>query len=268
MIDSYFFIPGDKPKYLNKIKDFNADFFVIDLEDSVSNNNKEIAMNNILDFEFSEQTFLRIPLYDNSYTENQIYRLIKKFNGNIVLPKFKSSNDLERLVILGGEIKLKIIILIENPLGLINLNETLSQYNESIYGIGFGSHDFCAEMGFSHTYENLDHYKRQLILLSKAYDKKYIDGVDLNIRDLTVFEKECITAFEIGADGKFIIHPSQLLKMQTISYMSENEINKVKEVYEKMISVNLDDIDIIEVNGVVYEKPHLKRIERLIKKLK
>ena len=44
MLDSYFFIPGDKIKFLKKIEDLQSDFYVLDLEDSVSKKNKQSAL--------------------------------------------------------------------------------------------------------------------------------------------------------------------------------------------------------------------------------
>ena len=44
MLDSYFFIPGDKPRFIRKIGELKADFYVIDLEESVSINNKQQAL--------------------------------------------------------------------------------------------------------------------------------------------------------------------------------------------------------------------------------
>lgn len=268
MIDSYFFVPGDKPKYLSKIKEFNADFFVIDLEDSVSNYNKILAMENVLEMDISENIFLRIPFNDNCYTNEQLITLINKFNGRIVIPKFSTIEEISKVILLSDFIfDFKLIILIENPLGFINLNDILKQYSKHIFAIGFGSHDFSSIMGMKHNHNQLEFYKKKLILLAKAYGKKYIDGVDLNIRDLSVFEEECIYAFEAGADGKFIIHPSQLLKMKSIKYFSEIEIEKLKEIYSKMELYRKENVDVLEIDGVVYEKPHLMKIERLIQKL-
>jgi citrate lyase beta subunit len=43
MLDSYLFIPGDKPNYLNNADKVNADYIVIDLEDAVSLADKDQA---------------------------------------------------------------------------------------------------------------------------------------------------------------------------------------------------------------------------------
>ena len=70
MLDSYFFIPGDKPKFLKKAGELKADFFVIDLEESVSNINKLQALNNLNKLNVNQNTFVRISFKDNIYSKD------------------------------------------------------------------------------------------------------------------------------------------------------------------------------------------------------
>ncbi|MDQ3190818.1 MAG: aldolase/citrate lyase family protein [Bacteroidota bacterium] len=268
MIDSYFFIPGDKEKYLNKINQLDSEYIVLDLEDAVSKNNKQIAFNNALDLKIKGNTFVRIPFADNCYTSEQLVQLINKFNGRIVFPKLVNGADIEEIISLHQfPFHYKLIILVENPTCFINLGDILKHYSKHIFAIGFGSHDFCSIMGMKHSLKHLSSYKKQLLLLSKAYEKIFIDGVDLNIRDFKNFKEECVYAFEIGVEGKFIIHPTQLQEMRKIQYLSDLELKKLKEVYHKIEQINIDDVDVLNIDGVVYEMPHIIRIKHLMKRI-
>lgn len=267
MIDSYFFIPGDKPKYLSKTDNIKADYLVFDLEDAVSINNKQLAIELILALTFSKNMFLRIPLFDNCYTTEQIKDLIVKFEGQIVLPKINSIEDVNKVISLADGIPLKMIVLIENPKSFLATEKILQKFSNQIYAIGFGSHDFCSITGIKHTLEHLAHYKRQLILYAKAYNVAFLDGVDLDLKNFEHFKKECVFAFEAGAEGKFIIHPLQLEAMCQVDFMSEEEINKLKFVYEKVKNIPMNDIEVYTIEGKVYEKPHITRIKYLMKKI-
>jgi len=143
MIDIYFFIPGDKPNYLSKIDNLKADYIVVDLEDAVSINNKQSGFNLVLALTFAKNMFLRIPFFDNCYTEEQLKDLIQKFEGQIVLPKINSIEDVDKVVSLSEGIQLKMIVLVENPTSFIATVEILKSHSNQIYAIGFGSHDFC-----------------------------------------------------------------------------------------------------------------------------
>jgi citrate lyase subunit beta/citryl-CoA lyase len=267
MIDSYFFIPGDKPNYLSKIDKVDADYIVIDLEDSVSINNKQAAIKLVLALTLNKKMFLRIPFFDYCYTNGQIKDLIIKFDGQIVLPKISSIEDVNKVISLSEGIPLKMIILIENPQSFIAIEEILETFSNKIHAIGFGSHDFCTITGIKHSLDHLAHYKRQLILYAKAFNVAFLDGVDLNLKNFDQFKKECVFAFESGANGKFMIHPLQLEELQKVDFMSKEEINQLKFVYEKIKHIPVNDIEVYIIEGEVYEKPHIVRIKYLIKKM-
>lgn len=267
MLDSYFFIPGDKPNYLSKINTINADYIVVDLEDAVSLNNKQTAINLVFALTFNQNMYIRIPFFDKCYTINQIKALINKFEGQIVLPKISTFEDINQIISMSEDVKLRMIVLIENPSSFLATPEILKAFSNQIYAIGFGSHDFCSLTGVKHTLEHLAHYKRQLILYAKAFNVAYLDGVDLNLENFDQFKKECVFAFESGADGKFIIHPMQLKELHNVEYMTKEEINQLLAVYEKIKDIAINDIDVITIGGKVYEKPHIMRIKYLMQKI-
>jgi citrate lyase subunit beta/citryl-CoA lyase len=267
MIDSYFFIPGDKPNYLSKIDKVHADYIVIDLEDAVSINNKQSAIELVLALTSNQNMFVRIPFFDNCYTNEQVKNLILKFEGQIILPKINSIEDVNKVISLSDGIHLKMIVLIENPSSFIATEEILKTFSNQIHAIGFGSHDFCSITGIKHTLEHLAHYKRQLILYAKAFNVAFLDGVDLNLKNFDQFKKECVFAFEAGAAGKFMIHPMQLAELHKVDFMSEEEINQIKVIYEKIKDIPINEIEVYTIDGEVYEKPHIIRIKYLIEKI-
>jgi citrate lyase subunit beta/citryl-CoA lyase len=268
MIDSYFFIPGDKLNYLSKIDKVNADYIVIDLEDAVAINNKQSALELVLALTFNQNMFLRIPFFDDCYSDGQLKSLIHKFHGQVVLPKINAIEDINKVISLAEGNPLKMIVLIENPKSFIATEEILKTFSSQIHAIGFGSHDFCSVTGIKHTLDYLAHYKRQLILYAKAYNVAFLDGVDLDLKNFDQFKKECVFAFEAGADGKFMIHPLQLEQLQNVDFMSNEEINQLKFVYEKIKDIPLNEIEVYTIEGKVYEKPHIVRIKYLMEKLK
>lgn len=267
MLETYFFIPGDKEKYLEKMVSLKSDYMIIDLEDAVATQNKSKAFNLVLGVSPKENYFVRIPFFDGSYTEEEIIKLIQHFEGRIVIPKLKEVSELLKVEKYAPNLHLKLIILIEDPYGFINLQEILKSFSKKIHGVGFGSHDFCSITGMKHTTENMAHYKRQLILYTKAYGVDYIDGVDMNLHDFTQFKEECIFTFEIGGRGKFLIHPQQIEELRSAEYLSEEEMKRMKIVYEKVKNIPDGALEVYTINGEVYEKPHIERIKYLMSKI-
>lgn len=267
MIDSYFFIPADKPRFLNKMGSIQANYFVLDLEDSVVKNNKQLAFDQLMDREFEENCFVRIPFLENCYSHEQVKAISLKFHGRLVLPKISSLKEFDTIMSVLKGAHLRLVILVENPSMFMVLPQILETHASYIYGIGFGSHDFCSITGIKHSHKYLMHYKQQLVLYAKAYGIAYLDGVDLNLDSLDTFRGECLSAFEMGAQGKFMIHPRQLEALTEIQFLTEVEIGELQTVYQLIKDVAYDDMDVITLNGVVYERPHLKRIRELINKI-
>jgi citrate lyase beta subunit len=268
MLETYFFIPADKPKFINKIKELKPDYFVIDIEESVSIKNKNVAIDNIDVIDIPENCFIRIPILDESIDDYQIRYIVKKFGGRVVFPKIRTSADIKKILFYtDSKHPLSLILLVENPQCLYNLDEIIHKYTNIIHGIGFGSHDFCSEMGLKHEKEYLNFYRNNIILIAKAFGLRYIDGVDLNVNDLTNFKDECLNAFNSGADGKFLIHPNQLGALKEVPFLTEEEIEEMNDVYKIASIIDEDEIDILEHNGKYYEKPHLTRISNIINRL-
>ncbi len=265
MLDSYFFIPGDRQKFLDKIASIPADYLVIDLEDAVSSANKQDAFDRVMTLNIATNYFVRIPFQDACYNDGQLKQLIQHFQGRIVLPKVQSLDDVSSVVKRVPDMELRMIVLVENPLCILNLTDILRSHASSIHAISFGSHDFCAEMGIKHTLENLIQYKRDLVLKSKAFGVDYVDGVDINLKDYTQFRTECKAAFDFGAEGKFLIHPNQLDEMHKLQYLAEDEKNEIIWVYDQIKDIADNDIGIYTFGNKVYEKPHIKHVKQLMR---
>lgn len=267
MLNSYFFIPGDKQKFLAKIDIIESDYIVIDLEDAVALENKNEAFDLVMSLIPNESHFVRIPFFDKCYSEEQLVKLLQHFEGRIVVPKLRELSELKQIMELVPQPDLRMIILVENPICFINLPDILNRYSSYIQGVGFGSHDFCSITGIKHTFENLSHYKRQLVLYTKAFNVDYIDGVDLDLKDFTQFKNECVFAFEIGSSGKFLIHPSQIEALKSVKFITDAEMEQLKAVYEKIKNIPEDSIEVYTINDKVYEKPHILRIKYLMEKV-
>ncbi|SFT62890.1 Citrate lyase beta subunit [Lishizhenia tianjinensis] len=267
MLDSYFFIPGDKKKYIDKIESIPSDFLVVDLEDSVPVKSKGLAQELALKVAIKDNYYIRIPFFENRYTDEELKKLILHYEGRIAVPKVNDVDEIYRIKTLAPDLKLKMIILVETPRCLINIKEIFDQFSTDIHGVTFGSHDFCSLTGIKPTEENINTYKRDLVLYTKAYNVKFIDGVNLDLSNFSQFRKECVSAFEMGMEGKFLIHPMQLDKLKEIEYFTKDEMMEIKEVYEHIKSIPSDSIEVYKINGKVYEKPHLLRIKKIMSKL-
>jgi citrate lyase beta subunit len=260
MINTYFFIPASSPKFLSNINKINADFIVFDLEDAIEKDDISHAIKNLADLEIKDNHWVRFPFAGRDKTN--LEELKKTGIKNFIVPKVQTGSDFYKIVEqFDNKEKYAFIILIENPLLLINLSEFIEQFHPYLKGIGLGSHDYTSEMNMQHDFDNL-YFARNIILNhAKANKLKAIDIASMKISDEEELQKEFISAVRMGFDAKFFIHPKQLEVFRQTKFFSDSEITEAKEVNE--ILKNQSDYAAFKYNGKVYEKPHLLRLKRI-----
>ncbi len=273
MFNSYFFIPADKIKYIKKIDSIEATHFIFDLEESVYYGNVDICIENLSKINVLSNFAVRLPLnYNNlSVSENLLMEVYGIGFRTFVLPKMESDVDFYNLVnfaLSKGLTNIRYIIIVETPKLLLYIEKILEKSRECIDCVIVGSHDFCSLVGCKHTIHNLLYLRLKLISVCKAFNVEIIDFVSTEIQKMDVFANECIEAFDMGFDGKAIIHPNQLKALSSACYYSEADIKEAIEVQEQLDKCDMNKFSIIKVAGKIYEKPHLKRIYNIINYIK
>lgn len=264
-METYFFVPASRPEFLEKIKDLSADYFVLDLEDSVSKEERKEAIDNIIEVPNKENLIIRI-FWDTAskYRPEKLVKLFKK-NGfqSFLIPKITDGSQLELLIDnVNGVDDIELNILVENPTCLASLYKILSTYK--IERTFFGSYDYCSALAIKHTYENYEWPKSYMLHISNGFNTKAIDVAHLNLSEEKSFVKDSRRAFQIGFDGKVIIHPKQLDILNS-STLYEKEDLKVALHLKKIIEQKGNVPAIISYEGSYYETTHLGYFDKILK---
>jgi citrate lyase beta subunit len=267
MLNTYFFVPANKKKFIDKVPGLSAHNFIFDLEDSVSIDTYDEAFNNLREMQVQENFLIRPKLEfegNSPVSANGLISLKKLGFTRFVLPKIENIRQLESVMKVLGKEDVKIILLVENPKLLINLKEVVESGIAEFIGIGLGSHDYTDFMGMKHTLDNLNYAENHVLNIAKAFDIDAIDKASMNLGDAASFEKECFAAFDSGYEAKFILSPFQLNIINSIKYYSDDEIREAELVFNEINNLPPEQFSVVKVNGVLYEKPHLKRLKRII----
>ncbi len=273
MLKTFFYIPADKPKFLSGLNKFEPDFFILDLEDSLTNSSSAEGLNNLIELpEVKDNCWVRIGLSDDiGRAVETVYALGVRYR-KIKLPKIGSSEQLSEFFnALEKAVDLKnyeFIISIESPRGVIDLGEIFKDHSHRFSGISIGTHDYCREMNAVHEPKYFDFMRNTILNYCKAYGKFCLDFASMNITDAELFKSECLEGFRMGFDGKPILHPWQLERANEIQFYSEHEIQDAVEVYRHFGGKIPDDLPAVKINSRIIEKPHLKRLAEIIKYLK
>lgn len=269
-MESYFFVPANRLHKFASIKQLGIDYIVVDFEDAIKTSEREILLGDLNVNHIPKDTFIRVPLYNLKNELSFDFYLQLKALGfrNFVFPKLQNIVDLTALIeYLDG--KGKSILLVETPLLFVELKDVLSKYAKYFYGIALGSHDLMNAIGGIHTLQNLEFYRQQLLLYSRAYQVMALDIASMELKDAIELRNEILDGFRKGFDGKFYIHPWQIAQKDLIKFYTNNDFKWAKKVFAAYKEVNdKEEFNPIVVDGEIIEKPHLNRVFNILKYFK
>ncbi len=273
MLKTFFFIPSDKEKFVIKVSSIDADCFVFDLEDAVAKNETKACLERLKRLELHDNYYVRPRIEFNDENIPDLKMLNELINigfRKFLIPKVSKLEELkyvQKVLMLDENYEFEnnqFILLVENPLCLMNLKEIVTSKIINITGITLGSHDYTNVVGMKHTAHYLSFARNYVLNVAKAYDLIAIDIASMNISDEEGFSNECLDAFNMGYDAKFVLHPQQLEVLKKTEYFYQEEVKNALEIYEEIKTMDLDKFSVIKVNGKLYERPHLKRIMKIV----
>jgi citrate lyase beta subunit len=266
MIKSYFFIPASHPKLLEKIETIIADHIIIDLEDAVKKEDLEKALQLLSEITATEKYFIRPPLFRNEEFDKSLFLQLKKLGfRNYLVPKFRTFEQLKEIenCLNDNELGETIFILvIENPESLFGIREIILSTKLKITGLGFGSQDYCTETGMHHTYENLKYPRFLISGIAKSFHMNAIDIACMEVKNKEEIKREIADAFELGFEGKFLIHPMQIEVLENYIFYTDEQIREAEEILEEYLAAGQPAV--FSFNGKAIEPPHIRNFEKII----
>lgn len=251
---SLLFVPA-KQKMLDKISLLKADKFIIDLEDSISADDKEFALANLLEFLDLFDDVKNIIVRLNKELYRHELEILNMYDIDFMLPKFESNEDYDIGMYTDRH---KFFALVETPLGLVNIKDIAS--SDEIYAIAFGAEDYTANAGMQNSIEYLIYQKSRLVTYAKAYGKKIFDTPSFKLDNEELFEKEVEDAFNLGFDGKLLISPKHIDYINKI--FSAGNIETIKSIID---TYEQSGEAVLVIDGKVYEKMHITHLKKILK---
>lgn len=256
--NSFLFVPANE-KMLAKIEKVKADAVIIDLEDAVLPEDKDKALWLVDSFLQTYSYHIDIFIRINPLRMKRELEVLNKYKiKGYMLPKTETKDDVENLKRLSQD--KQIIALIESPKGIINISEIVGYSGVDM--AAFGAEDYTTQCGIKNTDEFLVYPKSKMVAYAKAYNKPVIDTISLNITSEEDFMKSAQNSKDFGFDGKLAIHPMQV---DIINQVFADDIKYFKYVvneYEKQGK------GVLNLDGKVFEKPHIDAMRRIIEEKK
>lgn len=279
---SWLFAPGDSEKKMTKALAGPADVILLDLEDAVSPENKQLARTMVHNFlranaDQRERIWVRVNPLDGPYTLDDLVAVMPANPGGIMLPKVYGRADVDQID--------KYLTAFEAAYGLergatpliVLITETAEamfhtgDYKDAprVAALTWGAEDLADAIGasgnrnpdgsYSFTYE----LARSLTLLGAATaGVSAIDTISADYKDLDALRQRAEKVRRDGFKGMLAIHPAQVDVINAAFSPSADEIAEAREIVA-IFEAN-PGVGTIGWKGGMLDRPFLSRAQQLL----
>jgi len=286
LIRSWMFVPGHRQKMIDKAFGLNADAIMLDIEDGVAPNEKDVARKNIAESLGREKApdmparYVRINAIGHPRMDADLQAVVRPGLEGLVCPKVDTADEVRKLDALLNDKEpqnklakgsVKLLIAIESPTGLLHA-PAIAAASPRIVGIIFGAEDFGREIGLPTVREgearDLIYARSSIVVAAAAAHVQAVDGVWVDLNDgqgLLGFAKQ---SRRLGFSGMSCIHPSQVEAInQTFSPTAE-EIDYCQKVLHAFEEANARGDGSIAFGGQLIDRPIVERARRTVEMAK
>lgn len=264
MLQSYFFIPTNRMVFVSKVSTLDADYFIFDMEESVREKDIDLCIENLRTIgDVKDNYWLRLPTEDCEKYDQIVSAVFEMGFRKILLPKIYTAEQIKSIKNRLPQRDYTLGILVESAQALVHFSSIAANVPH-LRLVMIGSHDFCNEIGCRHAEENMVYLRQKLLVECKALSIPIVDYVSTNFFDLKQYQQECVRANDMGFDGKAIIHPKQLQAFNETLYYTKDKVTEAKKVMDAIDQLPKGSFATINVDGHLYERPHLKHLKSII----
>lgn len=218
---SVLYMPGSNARALEKAASLPADALILDLEDAVAPEAKELARTQVCaavkDRRFGKREIvIRINGLDTQWGHDDMDAASNAGPDAILVPKVNDAADAADVAhahqhAAGAPASCALWLMMETPRSIFNALD-IAGAGGRLACLVMGTNDLVKEMRAQHTpgREALLAGLSMSVMAARAHGLAVIDGVYNEIADTQGFEAVCRQGRAMGFDGKTLIHPSQV----------------------------------------------------------
>jgi citrate lyase beta subunit len=152
--------------------------------------------------------------------------------------------------------------LIEDAAGLQALPDILDQ--KVLQAVGLGLEDFLSDSIFDaeQLAELVDHIRTKIALAAMASGITAIDTISMDLTGGEQLKRDISNARSAGFNGKFSIHPSQIIAINEGFSPSEEVLKKASTIFGTLNSTNLES-GYLRIAGEIISPPKLKKLQTI-----
>ncbi|XP_065163764.1 citramalyl-CoA lyase, mitochondrial-like [Atheta coriaria] len=285
---AFLYVPASDTRKLAKAYDLKVDCLVLNCEDGVALNQKDVARKNVLDILNNDQRAkfaadivsvrvndLATPFFEDDFksilTANQKPEMI-------IIPKVNDPAEMSKIAGIFHKYKSNhipdIIICIESAKAVMLLQEICAEAfkqadrcNFAPVGLLFGGDDYLASIGATKTSDHMEiiYARQKLVNVAKAFGLQAIDIVHINYKDLNALEEQCKQGMRMGYTGKQVIHPMQVETVHKCFSPNSEQIEWATALISEFTAHEAKGAGAFTFRGNMIDAPLMKQARNIIK---
>ncbi|MGC0366934.1 citrate lyase beta subunit [Rhodococcus sp. 27YEA15] len=220
---------------------------VLDLEDAVATAHKEAARGLVADLvrdhPTGRGTAVRVNALGTPWFEDDL-RMCANLGSHltsVIVPKVENQADLaevDRILADAGDTDLAVQALVETPRGVQSIDEIVTGPRLTTVILGYA--DLGAALGRVASTAPMHwlYVQDRLLHAARAADIQVVDGPYLGVSDSADFRTFARWTADLGFDGKWVIHPSQIDSATAIFTPSQDRVERAR-----LVLAALDDAE-------------------------
>lgn len=258
------FLNAQKPGLVKDPYIYKADSIMLDLEDAVAENQKDVARFSLyhalqeIDYRGCERV-VRINGLDTEYWKEDIRCAVAGGCDAIRIPKTERP---EEVLAVEAEIitaekdfnipvgRTLIMAAIESARGVMKALD-VCEASERLFGIALSGGDYTKDLQthITGTGVELMGARQNMIIAARAAKVQCFDTVFTNLDDMEGFRKEVETIHLMGFDGKSIVNPRQIPVVHEIFTPTQKDIIFAEKVVKEIDEKKEKGIGVFTVDG-------------------
>ncbi len=271
---SVLYMPGSNARALEKGKTLAADGLILDLEDAVAPDAKQVAREQIVAAISGSgyghrELIVRTNGLDSNWGRDDLTAMATSGANAVLLPKVENAQMvMDAIAVLdqaGGPKDLPIWCMMETPLGMLHA-EDIAFAHPRVGGFVMGTSDLAKDLRALHTPDRLPFITSLgiCVLAARAAKITILDGVHLDLNDDDGFAAACQQGVEFGFDGKTLIHPKTIEAANTAFSPTEEEIAWARRIITAHGEAAAAGKGVVLVDGRLIENLHVESAKGLV----
>ncbi len=271
---SMLYMPGSNARALEKARALPADSLILDLEDAVAPDAKELARKQVCEAVAAggfgmREVIVRVNALSTRWGYEDIALASKSGADGLLLPKVESADAIRHMEAImranDAPESMRIWAMMETPRSVLE-SQRIAESTPRMEGLVMGTSDLAKELDCAHTHERLPFIVSLglCLLAARAAGLAILDGVYLDLNDEAGFEAACKQGQELGFDGKTLIHPKQVGPCNKVFTPKPQDVAWSRRIIEAHAEATARGAGVVVVDGRLVENLHVESARRVV----